>query len=167
MNIYGFFIALLFLVSKGAWAFCYEKAGATYQIDPLLLIAISQVESGLNPKATNINKKGTKNQSEDIGLMQINSTWLPMLSDKWNITREKLISDPCQNVYVGAYILAMNISKNGVNWQSIGAYNAGFKEGRDAARIKYAKKVYNVYLDLKRGNRMDIIAKATKGERVK
>lgn len=99
--------------------------------------------------------------------MQINSTWLPMLSDKWNITREKLISDPCQNVYVGAYILAMNISKNGVNWQSIGAYNAGFKEGRDAARIKYAKKVYNVYLDLKRGNRMDIIAKATKGERVK
>lgn len=60
MNIYGFFIALLFLVSKGAWAFCYEKAGATYQIDPLLLIAISQVESGLNPNATNINKKGTK-----------------------------------------------------------------------------------------------------------
>lgn len=77
------------------------------------------------------------------------------------------MTDPCQNVYVGAYILAMNISKNGVNWQSIGAYNAGLKEGRDAARIKYAKKVYSVYLDLKNGNRMDIIAKATKGERVK
>lgn len=160
-----FLCAVLF--SKGAMAFCYADAGRTYQINPLLLIAISQVESGLNPKAININRKGTKYQTEDIGLMQINSTWLPMLNSKWNISRQKLLEDPCQNVYVGAYILAMNINKNGVNWTSIGAYNAGFKGGNESARVKYAKKVYDVYLKLLSGNHSEIIAKASKGERVR
>ena len=161
------FILIFVFFIRPAFSFCYDKAGQTYSIDPILLIAISQVESGLNPNATNVNKKGTKFESEDIGLMQINSTWLPMLNSKWNITRKKLLDDPCQNVYVGAYILALNISKNGVNWTSIGAYNAGLREGRDASRIKYAKKVYSVYLELKKGNRADIIAKAKKGEIVK
>lgn len=164
---YRVFLLVVVLFSKNAFAFCYAEAGRTYEIDPLLLIAISQVESGLNPKAINYNKKGSKVLSEDLGLMQINTTWLPMLSSKWNITRDKLMSDPCQNVYVGAYILALNISKNGVNWKSIGAYNAGFKVGNEAVRVKYAMKVYNLYLKFLSGNRAVIIAKASKGEFIK
>lgn len=164
---YRLFILLLAFSAKNACAFCYAAAGQTYEIDPLLLIAVSQVESGLNPKAYNVNKKGTKYQTEDLGLMQINSSWLPMLSSRWNITREKLMSDPCQNVYVGAYILAMNINKNGYNWQSVGAYNAGFKDSNEATRVKYAKKVYNLYLKFLSGNRAVIIAKASKGEIIK
>ncbi|WP_313397403.1 lytic transglycosylase domain-containing protein [Acinetobacter variabilis] len=164
---YRIFLLLLVFFSKSVFAFCYAEAGRTYEIDPLLLIAVSQVESGLNPKAININKKGTKNQTEDLGLMQINTSWLPLLSSKWQISREKLMNDPCQNVYVGAYILALNINKNGVNWKSIGAYNAGFKDSNEATRVKYAMKVYNLYLKFLSGNRAAIIARASKGEAIK
>ncbi|WP_338128787.1 lytic transglycosylase domain-containing protein [Rahnella perminowiae] len=62
------------------------------------------------------------------------------------ITREVLLSNSCQNIHVGAWILANNIRQNGVNWTSVGAYNAGFKEANEAFRMKYARKVYDRYI---------------------
>ncbi|MBG6240754.1 MAG: lytic transglycosylase, partial [Candidatus Symbiopectobacterium sp. Dall1.0] len=91
------------------------------------------------------NKKGGKIVSEDVGLMQINSSWFPVLN-RMGITRKDLLDNPCQNIYVGAWILARNISSNGVNWESVGAYNAGFKNANAPFRLKYAKKVYARYL---------------------
>ncbi|MDI8631260.1 lytic transglycosylase domain-containing protein, partial [Salmonella enterica subsp. enterica serovar Lubbock] len=58
------------------------------------------------------------------------------------------LENPCQNIYVGAWILAKNISTNGVNWESVGAYNAGFKGANAPFRMKYAKKVYAKYISL-------------------
>lgn len=162
-----YFSFLFFAFIKPVAAFCFSSAGSSYQIDPLLLIAIAQVESGMNPKAININKgKDGKRKSEDVGLMQINSIWLGELQGKWGITRKHLLDDACQNVYVGAYILAKNISKNGVNWQSIGAYNAGFANYNEPARERYSKKVYGVYLGFLAGDRNLIIGKASRGEKV-
>ncbi|WP_237713265.1 transglycosylase SLT domain-containing protein [Candidatus Regiella insecticola] len=69
-------------------------------------------------------------------------------------------------MYVGAYILAKNISRHGVNWTSVGAYNAGFKQANKKNRLKYAKKVYRKYLDLLGGNREVIIERASRGERI-
>ena len=157
----------VFLFSTQVHAFCFKEAGERYGVDPLLLIAIAQTESGLVPTATNINKKGTPKESIDIGLMQINSIWFGQLSNEWGITRKDLLNNPCQNVYVGAYILALNIKKNGVNWKSIGAYNAGFSDKTEAARIKYAKKVYNFYIQLLSKNRDIVIAYASWGVLVK
>lgn len=79
--------------------------------------------------------------------MQINSSWFPVLAEM-GITRNDLLSNPCQNIYVGSWILAKNISSNGVNWESVGAYNAGFKNANSAFRMKYAKKVYVRYVEL-------------------
>lgn len=79
--------------------------------------------------------------------MQINSSWFPLL-EKMGVTRDVLIENPCQNIFVGAWILAKNISANGVNWESVGAYNAGFKNANAPFRQKYAKKVYARYLVL-------------------
>lgn len=158
---------LVLVLSSKANAFCFKEAGARYGVDPLLLIAIAQTESSLIPTATNINKKGTSKESIDIGLMQINSIWFGQLSNEWGITRSDLINNPCQNVYVGAYILALNIKKNGVNWKSIGAYNAGFSDRTEAARIIYAKKVYNFYIHLLSKNRDIVITNASKGVLVK
>ncbi|EBZ6776928.1 lytic transglycosylase domain-containing protein [Salmonella enterica] len=157
----------MLVLSPNANAFCFKEAGERYGVDPLLLIAIAQTESGLVPTATNINKKGTPKESIDIGLMQINSIWFGQLSNDWGITRNDLISNPCQNVYVGAYILALNIKKNGVNWKSIGAYNAGFSDRTEAARVRYAKKVYNFYIQLLSKNRDVVISNASKGVLVK
>ncbi|ECO4313691.1 lytic transglycosylase domain-containing protein [Salmonella enterica] len=165
-------VIFLFLVSSSvafsnAHAFCFKEAGERYSVDPLLLIAIAQTESSLNPQATNINRRGTAKESIDIGLMQINSVWFNQLSSEWGISKQDLIKNPCQNVYVGAYILALNIKKNGVNWKSIGAYNAGFSDKTEAARIIYAKKVYNFYVSLLAKNREFVIANASKGVMIK
>lgn len=101
----------------------------------------------MNPNAIGLNKRGGKVISEDVGLMQINSSWFPTLASM-GITRNDLLNNPCQNIYVGAWILAKNISSNGVNWESVGAYNAGFKGANAPFRMKYAKKVYARYIAL-------------------
>lgn len=134
--------------SKGSSDYCFQDAASTYSIDYRLLRAIAEVESGMNPRAIGLNKRNGKVVSEDVGLMQINSSWFPVLYEKWGITREHLLNEPCQNIYVGAWILAKNISSNGVNWESVGAYNAGFKGANAPFRMKYAKKVYVRYLAL-------------------
>lgn len=148
--------------SRGASAFCFESAGQRYGVDPLLLIAIAQAESSLNPKAINKNK----NKSIDVGLMQINSIWFKSL-EEWGISKSDLIEKPCQNVYVGAYILALNIKKNGVNWKSIGAYNAGFSDKTEKAREIYAKKIYSLYLSFLNRNREHVINMASNGKVIK
>lgn len=126
---------------------CFIQAADRYQIDHRLLIAIAEVESSMNPRAIGQNKRNGKVISEDVGLMQINSSWFPLL-EKMGVTRDVLIENPCQNIFVGAWILAKNISANGVNWESVGAYNAGFKNANAPFRQKYAKKVYARYLAL-------------------
>lgn len=126
---------------------CFLEASTRYQIDHRLLMAIAEVESGMDPTAIGLNKRGGKVVSEDVGLMQINSSWFPKLSDM-GITRSDLLENPCQNIFVGAWVLASNISSNGVNWESVGAYNAGFKGANAPFRMKYAKKVYAKYLAL-------------------
>ncbi len=118
---------------------CFESASERYGIDVRLLTAIAKVESNINMIAVNSNGNGTK----DYGVMQINSSWKQKLSDL-DIAWDDVVSSPCMNIHVGAWILANNFSTQGVNWDSIGAYNAGDKK-TDAATIRrtnYATKVY-------------------------
>ncbi len=126
---------------------CFHDAGARFSVDWRLLHAIAEVESGLNPGAIGYNKKGGRILSEDLGMMQINTSWLPVLRPM-GITRDVLLSNACQNIHVGAWILAKNIAQNGVNWTSVGAYNAGFKNANEAFRMRYARKVYARYIEL-------------------
>lgn len=135
------------MTASSNFKICFSQASERFQIDHRLLIAIAEVESSMNPKAIGLNKRGGKVLSEDVGLMQINSSWFPTLA-RMGITRNDLLENPCQNIYVGAWILAKNISSNGVNWESVGAYNAGFKGANAPFRMKYAKKVYARYLVL-------------------
>ena len=112
-------VAILFAsLSFAGHAKCFEQAGVRYGVSPVLLSAISQVESNGNPLARNVNRDG----SEDIGHMQINSRWLRVLAS-YGIDRKALV-DPCLNTHVGAWILAQNIRAHGYGWEAIGAYNA-------------------------------------------
>lgn len=112
-------------------AACFDEAATRYQLPSSLLRAISSVESAGNPHALNRNPDG----SRDIGHMQINSRWLPKLS-QFGITLEQLL-DPCTNTHVGAWILAQGIHRLGYSWEAIGAYNAVAPE----KRRRYAQKV--------------------------
>ncbi|VWC98224.1 lytic transglycosylase [Burkholderia lata] len=116
-----------------ARADCLDDAATFQHVSVSLMRGIAQVESGMNPSAVNTNTNGTV----DIGLMQINSTWLPTLARE-GITRESLF-DACTNAYVGAWILSQNIRQLGPNWNAIGAYNSASPD----KRLAYARKVYD------------------------
>ena len=112
---------------------CWEQAADLHRVNPQVLVAIADVES--NHRATALNKN--QNGTVDIGIMQINSSWLPQL-EKFGITSRHLL-DPCINVHVAAWILSKNMEQFGeTSWRAVGAYNAT----RDDLRLRYANKVH-------------------------
>ena len=123
---------------------CWDDAAARYGLPAALLRAIASVESGFNPGATST---GNRDGSRDIGLMQINSAWRPLLA-AYGI-RESDLYDPCTNLHVGAWVLAHNIARLGWDWDAIGAYNAGCqrltRHACEALRTRYAWRVWRAW----------------------
>ena len=128
------------LWAGGVLADCWEEAARRHDLEPQLLLAIAQVESGFKVDALHVNRDG----SRDIGLMQINSQHLPRLSRR-GITEPLLLSDPCVAVEAGALLPAEFAARPGHNWTAIGAYNAGSSPAREALRLRYARKVWTHY----------------------
>lgn len=110
---------------------CWGDVEARYAVSRYLLLAVAQHESGLQAGAVNRNLDG----SYDIGLMQINSRWLPIL--KTHGIGKAELKDPCTNLNVGAWILANNFAIYGNNWRAVGAYNAK----TEWKRVRYAHQV--------------------------
>ncbi len=133
-------VALFPLVSVAAdqgWV-CWTEAEKRYGVSSELLYAIAKVESGLDPRAIGDNRKnGGVGNGYGIGLMQIDSSWLPRLRRDFGITKEHLF-DPCINLHIGAWILADNIARLGYNWEAVGAYNAK----TPWKRVRYARRVH-------------------------
>ncbi|WP_249185263.1 lytic transglycosylase domain-containing protein [Burkholderia cenocepacia] len=144
-----FACAPAFAVDLGPWAKCFIDAAKTYGQDPLLYFSIAQVESSGCKNLIHRNTDGT----HDIGCMQINSSAIPFLQ-KYGITEDRLLTDPCLNIHVGAWILQTKVRRLGPTWEAVGAYNAACSKlkGLDcfAARMKYIRKVaaaYNAHMD--------------------
>ncbi|EFH3930962.1 transglycosylase SLT domain-containing protein [Escherichia coli] len=131
----------LSLSAGAAPQMCFEQAGKDYQIDPLLLMSISIKESRLKPGAINgSNRDGT----EDVCGMQVNSSHYGKLKN-FNITRERLLNDPCICVYTGAWVLAHNFISYGKNWDSVGMYNTGPSKKLIVKRKAYAQEIKSIY----------------------
>lgn len=162
MNIGKLMIAVSLFGPVAAHAFCFDEAGVAYNVNSELLKGIAKVESGLRADAMN-NSHIKRTGTVDIGLMQINSSWLPTLA-KQNITRETLLSDPCMNVKVGAWILARTMAKEGANWNGVGAYNAVCSQLKgaacEAARMTYANKVWRAMNGGKKNEKSPLIVVA-------
>jgi len=126
----------IILVSTFAQAHCFEQAAKKFGVDVRLLKAIAKVESNFDQGAINRNKNG----SYDVGIMQINSSWLPTLS-KFGVTEEGLSRDACLNVEVGAWVLKGNIQSLGKTWKAVGAYNSPNGTNQQI----YAEKVAAAY----------------------
>jgi soluble lytic murein transglycosylase-like protein len=119
---------------------CFNEAGRTYKVPPMLLQAIAWVESRYDKNAKNENTNG----SIDMGVMQINSLWLEPLS-QYGI-EQKHLYNACFNINVAAWILRQQINEVGYNWQAVAQYHS-----RNAARgDNYARKVARIYFALKR-----------------
>jgi soluble lytic murein transglycosylase-like protein len=151
MNIFFGALTLLLtaVMSLPAQAFCFNEAGARYQIDPRLLQAIARQESSLNPKAVNINRdKAGKVVSRDYGVMQVNDTHVPKLISMGVLkSKDELLTNPCLNVQIGAWVLATHLQKCGISWSCLGSYNAGFAatQSQEIRRMNYARKIYDRY----------------------
>ncbi|WP_162917531.1 lytic transglycosylase domain-containing protein [Dongia deserti] len=119
---------------------CFNEAGRTYKVPPMLLQAIAWVESRYDKNANNYNTNG----SVDMGVMQINSLWLEPLAE-YGIEQRHLYN-ACLNINIAAWILRKQINEVGYNWQAVAHYHSRTPERGDS----YARKVARVYFALKR-----------------
>lgn len=118
-------------------AHCFDLASQRYRVPAPLLRAIAEQESRHQPHASNRNVNG----SVDIGLMQINSQWLPTLRQHGIESQD--LWDPCVNVLVGAWILHKNFQRYGYNTQGLGAYNSGDPKRRERYAAEVLKRLNN------------------------
>lgn len=131
-------------ISNNIYDKCFDLAGVEYNVPPNLLRVIAQVESRYNPYAINYNNNG----SYDMGLMQINSSWLPTLAKK-GIKKDDLWNG-CKSIQVGAWILSSNIKKYGLTLEAIGRYNSPNAYYKN----KYTQMIVQTY----KQNRAQLIA---------
>ncbi|HGJ5885073.1 lytic transglycosylase domain-containing protein [Arsenophonus nasoniae] len=148
MKIKKLMLLFFLVISKLAFADCFDKAGSYYHLDPDYLRAIAWQESNFNPKAKNKNKDG----SLDLGIMQINTKTFKSIKKEYPaLTENKLVNNPCLNIHIGAMILNRNFVRFGKNWQSVGMYNAGMQNNKTSIknRYRYANLIYQKYKKLK------------------
>lgn len=129
-------LAFVLLWIGYAQANCLEDSATKYHVSANLLKAMIVAESAGNASAIS---DPNVNGSTDIGLMQINSSWLPALG-KFNIKREDLFK-PCTNIDVGAWILSKSIEDHGNTWLAVGYYNSS----QLSNQIIYTNKVNDIY----------------------
>jgi len=121
---------------------CLDDAASLARVDKEVILAISMVESALDPLAVN---RSNNNGSEDVCLMQINSIHFPRLKSL-GVGRQELLDNPCVCLLVGGAILGEMIESTGNVWDGVAAYNAGPKRiefGRN-----YEKRVFEEYKEL-------------------
>uniref|UniRef100_UPI003BEF403E lytic transglycosylase domain-containing protein n=1 Tax=Burkholderia arboris TaxID=488730 RepID=UPI003BEF403E len=135
-------MATCLAASAGARADCLDDAAAWLSVDSQLVHAIAYHESGMRADAINRNRDG----SRDIGLMQINSSWLPTLA-RSGISETDLFN-PCVNAWVGTWILRGNIDRLGPTWKAVGAYNAV----SPAKQLRYANRIYPLWQAIRLAN---------------
>jgi type IV secretion system protein VirB1 len=127
-------------------------------VHPETIAAVVAVESGGHPwaigtphgayflrtraEAARVLARSLRSESSvDIGLMQINSQWLPKL----HVAPEALL-EPCTNVRVGAAILAANFVAAARPGRSLLATLVAalsvFNSGSETAAVSYAARVF-------------------------
>lgn len=126
---------------------CYAQAAVRYQVSPVLLRAIAVVESG-----EDADRVGTLSATgEDLCAMQVHSQHLPVLA-RWGVTRERLLSEPCTCVAIGAWLLASEMAAAGRGWGAVARYHTGPRFETDMAvrrrGIAYAWRVHRALTGL-------------------
>lgn len=117
---------------------CIMAASLKYQLSDNVVFGVMEVEGGRDGLAAGPNANGTY----DLGLMQINSSWIPVLAQLWSTSYTSAYravrDDECTNIFVGAWILKQKISKTGEVYSGVAAYHSA------TARIgrPYADKVF-------------------------
>lgn len=120
---------------------CYAEAAQRYRTSAALLRAIAIVESG--EEAGKVGSLAV--WGEDLCAMQVHSQHLKRLTE-WGITRERLLTEPCTCVAIGAWILSGEVAAVGAGWRAVARYHTGPRFDTDPQvrrrGIAYAWKVH-------------------------
>jgi hypothetical protein len=103
---------------------CMLVVAATLGLPPRVLPVIQKIEGG----SAGIVTQDT-NGTEDFGVMQVNSIWIAPLAARARlpeeITRQRLIDDPCFNIAAAALILQTYLAEtHGALLPAIGDYHS-------------------------------------------
>ena len=115
---------------------CMVAVAQFYHLPPRVLPAIQAVEAG-QPGGISRNRNG----SGDLGVMQVNSAWVPRLAKAWNLPPEtvakRLISDPCFNITAAGSIMRIYLNEaRGDVVRAVGYYHSHTPERASAYQIK-------------------------------
>lgn len=113
---------------------CINHAAKVFHVPATIIISVIKIEGGWKGAAIK-----NKNGSYDLGVMQINSSWLPRLK-KFGMTRNDVQFDPCVNVYIGTWILSKGLA-TGEGWQGVGNYHSA----TPIHNFRYRQKVKMAY----------------------
>jgi hypothetical protein len=112
------------MLTAQAFATCLLMAANTYQVPAAVMIGIMHVEGGHIGQSVGPNVNGTY----DLGPMQVNSRWLPELSQLWHVDQHTALAwvrdNGCVNVHVAAWILKQKISESGSLYSGIASYHS-------------------------------------------
>lgn len=128
----------------------FKKYEKEFGISYFLMKSIAITENAkFDTNAVMKNKNGTK----DIGLMQINTSWIEWMPEQ-KITIEKL-KDVDFNIKIAFIIVDDIIKRHGYSWNSIGRYHSGTPELK---KIWLKKIKQNVKYLASIDNRVKILA---------
>ena len=103
---------------------CMALVAQIYALPPRVLPSIQRVEGG-RPGLVSPNRNG----SEDYGVMQVNSIWLPVLVRYTGLdaatVRERLVTRPCFNIAAAGLILRTYLDEAGGDlMRAVGNYHS-------------------------------------------
>jgi hypothetical protein len=125
---------------------CLKAAASAHQVPAGVLVLLLQVERGrLGAVSPN------KNDTVDIGPMQVNEIWVGKLAQRWRTTKDAaylaLRDNFCANVEAGAWILRQALDEAPDNlWEGVAIYHSHNPRHKRA----YLKSVYEQAMRLRR-----------------
>jgi len=132
-------------------AVCLMAAAQAYAVPAGSLYSIMQIEGGRVGQAKpNLRKDGSV-RSEDLGLFQINTAWLPEFTTYWKqptqtATYELLRDDGCAGAYAASAIVRYHWIKTGSLDRAVAVYHAGPK-GAPEEMTRYLSRYREVLRD--------------------
>ena len=115
---------------------CMAMVASLYHLPPRVLPSIHAIEGGRVGSVS-----PNRNGSEDLGVMQVNTLWLPALARYTGLSqaevRERLINRACFNIAAAGVILRTYLDEaNGDVMRAVGYYHSHTPALHDSYRLR-------------------------------
>lgn len=124
---------------------CMLAVSQFYHLPPRVLPSIHVVEAGY-PGSISRNFNGTG----DLGVMQVNSRWVPYLAHSWHLSprvvAERLIREPCFNIASAGAIMRIYLDEaHGDVVRAVGYYHSHTPALAGDYQIRVIRAAYRLF----------------------